>query len=337
MNRVLKKKSFDLKHILENNIRELTLLAILVVIAVIVQIRTDGRFLSSSNLYDLLRETAILMMVSIGMMMVILTGGIDLSLGSTMGLAGMLCALTLRDHKNIPLIGIVLLAMVIGLMAGMLNGFVVAHLKIFPLIGTLGVCDILRGLVYVFSKGAWVGQGDMSEKFMKISTGRILGINNLVFYAIVIVIIGAIFLTYYRNGRYMYAVGNNEASAKISGINTKKIKYLAFMISGMIAGVAGMLWICKFGNAQGESCSGYELNVIASVVLGGVSITGGAGKVGGVVLGVLLFGTLSNILPLIQVSSFWQQAIKGLVIIISVVINSITQRQIEKKALQRRD
>ena len=135
----------------------------------------------------------------------------------------------------------------------------------------------------------------------------------------------------------MYAVGNNELSAKISGINPVRTKFLAYVINGMIAGLAGMLWICKFGNAQGESCSSYELNVIASVVLGGVFITGGSGKVGGVVLGVLLFGTLNNILPLIQVSSFWQMGIKGFVIIASVVINSITQQHMDKRALQGRD
>ena len=330
-------KDFDLKRFVSHNIRELTLFAILIVIAVLVQVRTGGRFLSSSNLNDLLRETAILMMVSVGMMMVILTGCIDLSLGSTMGLAGMICALTLRDHRETPIIVIVLIALGIGLLAGLLHGFIVAKLRIFPLIGTLGVCDMLRGLVYVFSKGAWVGQGDMTQEFMSISTGKVFGINNLVFIAILITVMGYIFLQYFRNGRYMYAVGNNELSAKISGINPVRTKFLAYVINGMIAGLAGMLWICKFGNAQGESCSSYELNVIASVVLGGVFITGGSGKVGGVVLGVLLFGTLNNILPLIQVSSFWQMGIKGFVIIASVVINSITQQHMDKKALQGRD
>ena len=158
-------KDFDLKRFVSHNIRELTLFAILIVIAILVQVRTGGRFLSGSNLNDLLRETAILMMVSVGMMMVILTGCIDLSLGSTMGLAGMICALTLRDHRETPIIVIVLIALGIGLLAGLLNGFIVAKMRIFPLIGTLGVCDMMRGLVYVFSKGAWVGQGDMTQEF----------------------------------------------------------------------------------------------------------------------------------------------------------------------------
>lgn len=173
------------------------------------------------------------------------------------------CALTLRDHRETPIIVIVLIALGIGLLAGLLNGFIVAKLRIFPLIGTLGVCDMLRGLVYVFSKGAWVGQGDMTQEFMSISTGKVFGINNLVFIAILITVMGYIFLQYFRNGRYMYAVGNNELSAKISGINPVRTKFLAYVINGMIAGLAGMLWICKFGNAQGESCSSYELNVIA--------------------------------------------------------------------------
>ena len=136
-------KDFDLKRFVSHNIRELTLFAILIVISILVQVRTGGRFLSGSNLNDLLRETAILMMVSVGMMMVILTGCIDLSLGSTMGLAGMICALTLRDHRETPIIVIVLIALGIGLLAGLLNGFIVAKLRIFPLIGTLGVCDMM--------------------------------------------------------------------------------------------------------------------------------------------------------------------------------------------------
>ena len=145
-------KDFDLKRFVSHNIRELTLFAILIVISILVQVRTGGRFLSGSNLNDLLRETAILMMVSVGMMMVILTGCIDLSLGSTMGLAGMICALTLRDHRETPIIVIVLIALGIGLLAGLLNGFIVAKLRIFPLIGTLGVCDMLRGL-YIHGQG----------------------------------------------------------------------------------------------------------------------------------------------------------------------------------------
>jgi len=331
-----KRESWKLGGFFSKNTQAIALLLLIVVISVLVQIRTEGRFFSGSNINDLLRETAILMMASISMMIVILTGGIDLSVGSVMGLSGMLCALVLRDYRDTPVWALFLLAVGIGLICGIFTGFIVAKLRIFPLIATLGACDVFRGLVYVFSKGVWVGQGDMTQEFLAISTGSVLGVNNLVFIALLIIVCGSIFLGYTKLGRRMYAVGNNEISSRISGINTERTKWIAYVISGVVAGLAGMLWICKFGNAQGESATGFELNVIASVVLGGVSIKGGAGKVYGVVLGAILFGILNNILPLIQVSSFWQQAIRGLVIIISMVNNAVAQRNTEKKALQRR-
>jgi len=324
------------KKFFSNNAQQITLIILIILISIIVQIRTEGRFLSPSNLYDLFRESAILMMVSVGMMIVMISGGIDLAVGSIMGLSGMLCALTLRDHRSTPIWALFLLAIFIGLISGLLNGLVVAKLRIYPLIGTLGVSDILRGMVYVFSKGVWVGQGEMTKEFMAISTDSVLGINNLVVIAIVITIIGGFFLNYTRTGRYIYAVGNSPESAIISGINPEKIKFIAYIICGVISGLAGLLWICKFGNAQGDSANGFELNVIAATVLGGVSITGGAGKITGVVLGVLLFGILNNILPLIKVSAFWQMGIKGAVIIISIVVNAITRRYAQKRALERR-
>ena len=331
-----KKGSAIVRNFFTNNSQEIALFVLIIFIGALVQIRTGGRFLSYSNLNDLFRETAILMMTSIGLMVVILTGGIDLSIGAVMGLSGMLCALILRENRGIPIWLLFVIAITIGLICGMFNGIVVAKLRIFPLIGTLGASDIFRGLVYVFSKGLWVGQGDMTAEFLAISTGSILGINNIVFIALLIIIAGYIVLTYTKLGRHIYAVGNNREASKISGIEPEKIIFITYVICGAIAGLAGILWICKFGSAQGESATGFELSVIASVVLGGVSVKGGIGKVQGVVLGALLFGVLNNILPLISVSPFWQQAIRGLVIIVSIINNAFAQRRTEKVALQRR-
>ncbi|MDO4345055.1 MAG: ABC transporter permease [Eubacteriales bacterium] len=330
-------KAGKLRHILSNHSQETALIAIILIVGLLVQIRTGGSFLTSSNLNELMRETSMLMMVSIGMMMVIVSGGIDLSVGSVMGLAGMIAALVLRDHRETPVFVLFLVAAGVGLISGVLTGFVVAKLRIFPLIGTLGTCDILRGVIYLFSKGEWVSQTDMTNEFLAISTGSFLGINYMVWFAIVTVIFGYIFMGHTRFGRRIYAVGNNEENAKISGINTEKTKWFAYIISGIIAGVAGLLWVCKYGCAQGTTANGFELNVIAAVVLGGVSITGGSGSVIGVVLGALLFGVLSNILPLIQVSPFWQRAIRGAVILLSVVINALVSRRAERKALERRE
>lgn len=324
-------------HLLSDHSQETALVCIILAVGLLVQVRTGGSFLTGSNLNELMREASMLIMVSVGMMFVIVSGGIDLSVGSVMGLSGMIAALVLRDHRQIPIFALVLIAMGVGLLCGTLTGFVVAKLRIFPLIATLGTCDILRGVIYLFSKGEWVSQTDMSAEFLSISTGTFLGINYMVWFAIAVVVFGFVFMGHTRFGRRIYAVGNSEISAKISGINTEKTKWAAYMLSGTIAGLAGLLWVCKYACAQGTTATAFELNVIASVVLGGVSITGGSGTVFGVVLGSVLFGMLSNILPLIQVSSFWQRAIRGAVILISVVINALVSRRAARKALERKE
>lgn len=331
------KDRHKIKQLLSDHSQEAALIAIILVVGILVQIRTEGSFLKGSNLNELMRETSMLLMVSIGMMTVIVSGGIDLSVGSVMGLAGMISVLVLRDHRETPVFVLFLIAAAVGLLCGILTGFVVAKLRIFPLIGTLGTCDILRGVIYLFSKGEWVSQSDMTEEFLTISTSSFLGINYMVWFAVVVIVFGYIFMGRTRFGRRIYAVGNSESNARISGINTERTKWIAYIISGVIAGVAGLLWVCKYGCAQGTTATGFELNVIAAVVLGGVSITGGSGSVIGVVLGALLFGMLNNILPLIQVSPFWQRAIRGAVILISVVINALVSRRAERKALERRE
>ena len=310
-----------IRHFFSDHSQEAALVLFIFVTGLLVQLRTGGSFLTASNLNELMREASMLIMVSIGMMIVIVSGGIDLSVGSVMGLSGMIAALVLRDHRGMPIAALFLIAMGVGLLCGTITGFVVAKLRIFPLIGTLGTCDILRGVIYLFSKGEWVSQTDMTEEFLAISTGTFLGINYMVWFAVIVVVFGFVFMGHTRFGRHIYAVGNSEA----------------YMLSGMIAGLAGLLWVCKYACAQGTTATGFELNVIASVVLGGVSITGGSGTVAGVVLGSLLFGMLSNILPLIQVSSFWQRAIRGAVILISVIINALVSRRAARKALERRE
>ena len=327
----------NLRNFISDHSQEMALIVIILVVSILVQIRTNGSFLTASNLSEMLRETSMLMMVSIGMMTVIISGGIDLSVGSVMGLSGMIAVLVLRDYPQTPIILIFLIAIGVGLICGTISGFVVSKLRIFPLIATLGTADIFRGVIYIFSNGQWVSQKDLPKEFLSISISNFLGINYMVWFAILVVIGGFIFLGYTKLGRHLYAIGNSERNAKISGIKTERDKWIAYIISGVIAGFAGLLWVCKYACAQGTTATGFELNVIASVVLGGVSITGGAGTVAGVVLGSFLFGILNNILPLIQVSPFWQNAIRGAVIIISIVINSLVIRRANRKALERRE
>lgn len=329
--------NLTLKKIFSDNIREISLILVITIISIFVQFRSGGNFFTAENISDLCTETAILAILAVGMMMVIITAGIDLSIGAIMALAGMVGTTVLKSNKGINPLFIILIAIIVGTFCGMLNGISVSKLKILPIIATLGMMNIFRGATYLVSKGNWVLQNDMPSAFLNVATGKALGINNLVVMALVIYVIGYIFLKYSRTGRKIYAVGNSEESAKVSGIKTERILLLAYTIMGAIAGFAGILYVCKFGAAQGETAVGYEMNVIAACVLGGVSITGGTGRIQGVLLGALLLGLLNNAMPLINISAFWQEAIRGLIILLSVMCNALIQRNVEMKVLRRRN
>jgi rhamnose transport system permease protein len=231
---------------------------------------------------------------------------------------------------------IILIAVFVGAVCGMVNGFLVAYIRILPIIATLGTMNIFRGITYLVSGGSWVLQDGMSDAFMNVATGKLLFLNNLIVIAIAVVACIGVFATFYRTGRKIYAVGNSEESAAISGINTKRAKLIAYSIQGALAGLGGVLYVCKYAAAQGETALGYEMSVIAACVLGGVSITGGTGKYYGVLLGAVLLGILNNALPLLKVSPFWQEAIRGAIILISIIANVLIARRIAAKSLERR-
>lgn len=325
-----------IKKFFSSNIREIGLIFVIIIISVFVQYRSGGHFLTFENISDMITETAVLAILSVGMMMVIITGGIDLSIGAVMALAGMVGTTFLKHNIDANPLTIIIIAIGVGTACGLVTGFLVSRLRILPIIATLGMMNIYRGTTYLVSSGGWVLQKDMSIAFMSVATGKIFGINNLIWIAIIVYIIGYFFLNYNRIGRRIFAVGNSPESAIVSGINNKRILTLVYTVMGAIAGLAGILYVCKYAAAQGETATGYEMNVIAACVLGGVSISGGTGKVQGVLLGALLFGILNNAMPLIHISPFWQEAIRGLIILLSVIINAVVQRNVQRTALQRR-
>jgi rhamnose transport system permease protein len=326
-----------LKRFFFANIREISSILVIILLSIFVEYRSGGNFLTVENISDLLTETAILSILAVGMMMVIITGGIDLSIGSVMALAGMIGTTVLKNNRHLSPLTIIVLAIGIGILSGFINGTLVAKLRILPIIATLGMMNVFRGITYIISNGKWVMQADMTPEFMQVASGKIFGINNLVVMAIVVYAVGYIFLNFIRTGRKIYAVGNSEESARVSGINTVRTIRLAYTIMGAVAGFAGILYVAKFAVSQGETAVGYEMNVIAACVLGGVNISGGTGRVQGVLLGALLLGLLNNAMPLIKISSFWQEAIRGLIILLSIIVNSLIQRNVEAKALRRRN
>lgn len=330
-----------IKKFFSANIREISLIIVMIVIAVFVQMRSGGAFLTSINISDMLKETSVLAIMAVGMMMVIITGGIDLSIGATMALSAMVGGTILKNSvlsgSPIPNIVIVLIAIGVGIVCGLINGTLVSKLKILPIIATLGMMNIFRGATYLVANGSWVKQAEMGPDFLSLATGKVFGMSNLLIIAVGVYIVAYFFMGHTRTGRKIYAVGNSEESARVSGIKTDRVLTMAYVIMGAIAGLGGILYVCKYGVAQGETCTGYEMNVIAACVLGGVSITGGTGKVPGVLLGAILLGMLNNAMPLIQVSPFWQDAIRGLIILFSIVTNALIQRNVELKVLRRRN
>ncbi|MDR1128546.1 MAG: ABC transporter permease, partial [Treponema sp.] len=296
----------------------------------------NHEFLTILNIRQILTNTAILSILSVGMMMVLLTGGIDLSVGATMAFSGMVAALTVRANPFVPPLVVALEGMAIGAVIGLVIGFLIARFSILPIIASLGLMNAIRGLTYMASGGQWVSAYQMPESFKALATSKILGVNNLIVLALVVYVFFYYFITYTRTGRRIYAVGSNHEAAEITGLPRKRIITLVYVLMGTLAGLSGVLWVAKFASAQGDTASGYEMNVIAACVLGGVSVSGGRGKLSGLVLGVILFGILANALPLINVSPFWQQAIQGLVILAAIITNVMIKRNNDRAALRAR-
>jgi rhamnose transport system permease protein len=315
--------------------RELGLLGFIILLSIVVQLRNPS-FLTFENINDLITNTAILSILTVGMMLVIITRGIDLSIGATLALSGMISALTVGAYPNLNPLLAILLGIAVGMACGVVLGFLIAKAGILPIIASLGVMSVYRGLTFMVSGGKWVSAHQMPVSFKAIATGSILGINTLIFIAIVIYIVFYYFLGHTRTGRQIYAVGSNPESAKISGINNERVLWMVYTIMGALAGLAGVLWVSKFASAQGDTATGYELNVIAACVLGGVNIAGGSGKISGIILGSVLLGILNNALPLINVSPFWQTAIQGFIILTAVLINAMVKRGVDRNHLMRR-
>jgi len=315
--------------------RELGLVFFIVLVSVIIQIR-NHEFLTPANINNILINTAILSILSVGMMMVLLTGGIDLSIGAVIAFSGMVTALTVREKIPLPVPLLIVESIVVGALMGLIIGLLIARFSILPIIASLGMMNVIRGLTYIVSKGAWVSAYQMHSEFKGLATGKFLGINNLIVIAVLIYIAFYYFINFTRTGRRIYAVGSNPEAAEVIGLPRKRIVTLVYVLMGALSGLAGILWVSKFASAQGDTAVGYEMNVIASCVLGGVSVSGGRGKVSGLILGVILFGILANALPLIKVTPFWQQAIQGFVILAAIITNVLIKRNNDRIALRKR-
>ncbi|MFS0981251.1 ABC transporter permease [Enterococcus casseliflavus] len=338
LNELQKQNGFGIKRLKDKlpNSRELGLILFILVASVFIQTQNSS-FLTMVNLTDMLTNTSILAILAVGMMMVLITGGIDLSVGAVVALSGMSSAVFIRDFPNIPVIVAVLVGLFVGLFSGLVLGLLIAKGRILPIIASLGMMNVYRGLTYIVGDNQWVSAFQMTDAFKAIATGSFLGINHLIWAAFIVLAVFYYILNFTRSGRRMYAVGSNEEATAITGISKERTLILVYMLNGLLAGLAGVLWVSKFASAQGDTASGYELNVIAACVLGGVSVNGGVGKISGLITGALLFGILNNALPLLNASTFWEDAIQGVVIVAAIVMNVLMKRRSDAAALKRRE
>lgn len=284
-------------------------------------------FESPDNLGSIFNDTAILIILALGQMAVILTRSIDLSMAANLCFSGMVVAMLNAAHPGIPIPALIVIAIAVGLVLGAINGGLVWGIGIPPIVVTLGTLTIYRGATFVISGGAWVNADQMSQDFINFQRASFLEIPVLSWFAIGIIFLFYIFLNRTTLGRFIYASGVNPTASTYAGINVGYTKFVAFCISGAISGLAGYLWISRYVIASVEVANGYELNIIAACVIGGISIAGGTGSVAGTVLGALFLGIISNALPVINVSPFWQMAISGAAIILAIVLNARSERQ----------
>ncbi len=286
----------------------------LVVLCIFISIMNPD-FLTTNNLMNVLRQTSTNMYLAIAMTMVIILGGIDLSVGSIIAVTGVATTMLIAV-AGFPIWLAVVIGILVGMLFGAFNGYVSATTIIPPFIITLATMNIARGAAYVISDGKPVRV--MDDSFNVIGSGYIGPVPMQVIYLIVFLIIAYLIMNKTRLGRHMYAVGGNSEAAKFSGINIKKVKLFAYTFSGFMAGVAGVVLSARMFSGQPTAGDMAELDAIAAVVLGGTSMTGGRGKIGGTVIGALIIGVLSNGLNLLGVSSFWQYVVKGVVILVAV-------------------
>jgi rhamnose transport system permease protein len=308
--------------------RELSLVAIMFVLGGLVSV-TAPQFLTVSNLSQVAVLASIVAVAAVGEALVMITRNIDLSVEAMIGLVAYCVAIVLERHAlDAP--AAIALGIGIGLVLGMINGAVVTLLKVPAIVATLGTLSIFRGVDYLIAGSHQVPLAGLPPGFTDPARDSILGIPVFVLVTLLVVVIGSAVLRSTRFGRQVYAVGSNPEAAAILGIPSRLVVFAAFSLCGLLAGVAGILWVMEFGTINGTSATGTVLSIVAAVVVGGVSTLGGTGTLAGAAIGALFLGFIANALILVGLSQFWLQAIYGVVILVAISADAIILRRIQR-------
>lgn len=301
------------------NITEYAMLIALVILSVAFALASDV-FLSPGNIINVLRQISIMGILSVGTTMVMITGGIDLSVGSVVGVSSVVVAVLISSGIS-PILAIIA-ALIIGALIGLLNGFLITDIGMFPMIATLATMTIFRGVAYLITGGLPVH--GFPDSFLFLGQGYLFGIPFPVIIMALIFILGYIILNHTVFGRRIYGIGGNIEASRLSGIPVKRTLYNVYILQGILAAGAGVILLSRINSGQPTSGAGYEMDVITATVLGGTSVSGGVGNIRGVIIGVLFMGILTNGMVLLNVQDYWQQVIRGGVLILAVAFDLYT-------------
>jgi rhamnose transport system permease protein len=303
--------------------REALLCLVILAMTALIALRFPG-FIAPANLASVFNDTSPLIILALGQMVVILTKAVDLSVAATLALCGMTAALL--NGMGLPLVLIIPAVTLLGAILGAVNGLLVWKLDIPSIVVTLGTMTIYRGIIFLMTDGKWVNAHEMTDGFKAFPRTVILGLPVMSWIAIAIIVAFAVLVRGTPLGRAFFAVGGNPHAAVYTGLSVGRTQFMAFVLSGALAGLTGYLWVARYAVAYVDIAGGFELDVVAACVIGGISIAGGLGSVGGAVLGAIFIGVVKNALPVIGVSPFWQMAISGTAIILAVAFNAAQSR-----------
>jgi rhamnose transport system permease protein len=315
-------------------VRELGIVLALGLLIVVTGI-LEPRFVGAGSLRNLALNAAIIAILAVGQTLVILTRNIDISVGSILGLSAFMAGSLLSNDPGLPIPLVLALGMGLGGACGLLNGVLVTFGRVPALVVTLGTLYIFRGLAFLWTDGRQVNAETLPDRFLNLGTDSLLGVPILVLFALVVVLVVGQCLRNLRFGREFYAIGSNPEAARLAGIRTERRVNTAFVISGALAGLGGVLFTARFGTVDATAGTGYELTVVAAAVVGGVAIFGGSGSVYGAALGALLLGSITSALIVLRVDAFWQMAAIGALLVLAIAIDRFVSLRLEAALRQR--
>ncbi|PRA82202.1 ABC transporter permease [Microbacterium sp. MYb66] len=317
--------------------RELGIFAALVLVVVAATVKNPNFLFSTDGWRDLLLTPSILVLVAVGQAIVIITRNVDLSVGSIMGLTAFLTGRLFIDIPGIPIPLVVIAAVIFGALLGLVNGALVAFAKVPAMVITLGTLYAYRGINVLWTGSDQVHPSDLPKDFLRLGTQQILTIPVLSIVAIIVLALAAWYMRNTRGGREYYAIGSDPAAAELYGLKTTRRVLSAFVLSGALAGLAGVFYVTRYGSVSSQVGSGWELDAVGAAVIGGIAITGGVGSVWGAAIGAMLLMTINRALPILGIPDFWQRAVVGVLIIGAIVLDRLLAVRQRRQLIEARD